>query len=140
MKPLILAAALSALALAGDPGIERGAQLYRGQPPLQARLAASEDDLAPAAARCMNCHGSGAHGVAEGGIVGSDIRGAILSRRVPRRGGPPAAYTRESFRTALRSGHDPASVVLSRAMPRYTLSDRDSDALWAFLVSLPSKP
>lgn len=140
MKTLVLAAALSASAFANDSLLKRGAQLYRGQPPLQARMAASEDDLAPAAARCVNCHGADARGITEGGIAGSDIRGAILSRRVARRGGPPVAYTRQSFRTALRSGHDPASVVLSRAMPRYTLSDRDADALWAFLLSLPSKP
>ena len=133
MKFALLAVALLTLK-AGETTL--GESIYRGGKSIKARMAGSEDNLAPAATRCANCHGANGRGVAEAGVSGADIRGATLKNREPRRGGPPAAYTLESFRAALRSGHDPAGVVLARAMPRYEISGSDSAALWGFLLTL----
>ena len=137
MKLALLAFTLLGLT-AGDPP-SRGEALFLGRASVSARLAGSEDELAPAATVCSNCHGPDGAGVAEAGAYGSDIRGSTLTRRKSRRGGPPSAYTLESFRLALRSGHDPAHVVLVRAMPRYTISDADTSALWAYLMTLGSR-
>ena len=133
MKFALVVAALFTLR-AGES--TSGESIYRGSKSIKGRMAGSEDYLAPAATRCANCHGANGRGVAEAGVSGADIRGATLRNSTPRRGGPPAAYTLESFRTALRSGHDPAGVVLARAMPRYEISASDSAALWGFLLTL----
>ena len=133
MRVLLLLTVLCTLT-AEEPS--KGELLYRGRAPLKARMAGSEDDLAPIAARCSNCHGPAGRGLAEAGVKAVDVRGATLTKLEPRRGGPPVAYTLESFRTALRAGHDPAGVILARAMPRYEISDSDSAALWQFLLAL----
>lgn len=138
MKFAVLFAFLLVLSFAADIK-KQGELLYKGKLPLVARLAASEDDLAPAAARCVNCHGPDGRGVTEAEVKSTGIGGVALTRPVSRRGGPPSAYTLSSFRTALRQGHDPAHVVLARAMPRYDISDADSEALWAYLLTLVTK-
>lgn len=62
--------------------------------------------LAPAATRFANRR-------VEAGISGAAIGGETLKNREPRR-----LYARIlPHRAALRSGHDPAGVVLARAMP-----------------------
>lgn len=134
MKHLLLSLAAFAAFAADKP--TRGEQLYRGQIPLAAKLEASEDELAPAATRCMNCHGPDGHGIAEAGAKGTNITGAALITRQPRRNGPATAYSLATFRIALRNGHDPANIILARAMPRYTISDVDTLALWQFLLKL----
>ncbi len=113
----------------------RGAMLYRGEVALTARLAGSDDDLAPAAIRCINCHGRDGRGVKEAGVNGEDIRVLVLTRRTGRRGGPPSSYTPAAFCSTLRGGADPAGVVLDRGMPRYAISNADCRALWRFLAS-----
>ena len=144
MKFLSMAVALIAFtpaltplgAASAEPRASRGELLYRGRIVLKARMANSVDDLAPVATRCSNCHGPDARGVAEAGVNGSSIRGASLTRSQSRRGGPASAYTAATFRDALRSGHDPAGVLLARAMPRYAIPDSDCAALWEYLLSL----
>jgi hypothetical protein len=58
-----------------------------------------------------------------------------LQQPLRRRGGPPSAYTVDSFCRLLRTGVDPAQVVTSQAMPVYRISDADCFALWAFLLT-----
>ena len=139
MKFVDITFALTTLTVAAQPPPERGELLFYGRVPLTAKLAGSEDNLSPAATRCSNCHGSDARGTAEGDVKGSDIRGPALTLRQSRRGGPPSSYNLETFRLALRAGHDPAHVVLARAMPRYTISAADSAAIWTYLLSLGSQ-
>ena len=139
MKLADISFALTILSVTAQPPPERGELLFHGGVRLTAKLAGSEDDLSPAATRCSNCHGSDARGIAEGDAKGSNIRGPALTSRQSRRGGPPSSYNLESFRLALRAGHDPAHVVLVRAMPRYTISAADSAAIWTYLLSLGSQ-
>jgi len=56
-----------------------------------------------------------------------------LASLQPRRGGPPSRFDDSSLCRLLRTGVDPAHVVIQRSMPRYELSDADCRALWAHL-------
>jgi hypothetical protein len=51
-----------------------------------------------------------------------------------RRGGPPSNYDREGFCALLRRGIDPAFVMISVEMPRYTIDDASCRALWRYLI------
>lgn len=105
---------------------EAGQALYEGSRPLTARLVGHEQDLPPQATRCINCH-SGSSAIAPA------LTPERLTRHLPRRGGPPSRYDETTFCRLLRSGVDPAWVLLPRAMPRYTLNDRDCRELWLAL-------
>lgn len=128
---------LTTTLLIADPRL--GEKIYLGAVPLSARIAGSSDELSPAAAKCVNCHGSDARGVTEGELRGSDIRTQVLQTAARRRGGPPSRYDRLTFCAALRSGHDPAGVVLARGMPRYRIPTIACTALWNYLEALQSK-
>ena len=55
---------------------------------------------------------------------------------MPRRNGPPSRFDEASFCRLLRTGVDPADIVVPRAMPRYAIDDTDCRALWAYLSRL----
>ena len=121
---------------------EAGQALYEGSRPLTARLVGHEQDLPPQATRCVNCH-SGSSAIAPA-LTPERLTRHLPRRggpffRVPtepgefRRGGPPSRYDEASFCRLLRSGVDPAWVLLPRAMPRYTLPDRECRELWLAL-------
>ncbi len=64
---------------------------------------------------------------------GPPLDADALARPQARRGGPPTRYDAASFCSVLRTGIDPASVVLAQQMPRYDLADQDCADLWAWL-------
>lgn len=57
-----------------------------------------------------------------------------------RRGGPPSLFSTTSFCRILRTGVDPVYVVISRQMPRYTLSDDQCLDLWRYLMETSDEP
>lgn len=128
-----------------DPGlVERaraadreasGAALWRGDWALTARLSGHEQVLPGQASRCINCHG-GADRAAPGG--GPRLDAGYLTRAVARRGGPASRYDEAAFCRLLRTGVDPASVLVPREMPRYDIDDADCAALWQFLTRAPT--
>lgn len=63
------------------------------------------------------------------------LRGDWLAQPRSRRGGPPSTYDAGALCTLLRAGTDPAHVVVPTVMPRYSPSDADCGALWAYLAS-----
>ncbi|MES1162053.1 MAG: hypothetical protein ABUL50_03210, partial [Rhizobacter sp.] len=81
------------------------------------------------------------HGFVRGSSPASSATfGPTLSSRFlldarSRRGGPASRFDAASLCRLLRTGVDPASIIIARAMPLYELSDRDCAALWAFLSS-----
>lgn len=107
---------------------------------------------------CASCHLRAGLGSIEGTVVTPPATGAKLyipSVRPPlladisERAGQFAhnktvtqrpAYDRKSLANALRNGIDSAGQVLSDAMPRYPLSDRDMSILISYLESLSSTP
>ncbi len=108
----------------------RGAALFSGVTPLPARLVGHDRDLPPLATRCGNCH-EGAAATA----YASPLTAAALTLPRVRRGGPPTAFGAKALCVLLREGTDPAHVMISTTMPRYTITDAQCDDLWTFLES-----
>lgn len=129
----------------------RGAALFAGERPLAGRIAGHERALPTAVTRCANCHeapASASSTVASGVVLAGATRPAAGDGRASfgptldarsltvarsRRGGPSSRYAEASFCSLLRTGIDPASVVLSHQMPRYDIGDGDCADLWAWL-------
>ncbi|MFM2347474.1 MAG: hypothetical protein RL654_2227 [Pseudomonadota bacterium] len=109
-----------------------GEALWRGERPLAGQIAGHAQAMPVAALRCINCHGGGL-----GAVPGSAPRldAATLTRPLARRGGPPSVYDERAFCQLLRTGIDPAAVLLPREMPRYRIDDHDCAALWRHLVA-----
>jgi hypothetical protein len=128
-----VALAAGATAVAGS-GWVRGWALYHGHLEAAGRIMGHGADLPPAAARCANCHDAApGAGLARRSIAPLDR--ASLTEARPRRGGPPSAYTSESFCAVVRGGIDPAMVMVNRTMPRFDMPDADCAALWTYVSS-----
>lgn len=126
---VVLAVALSAWLWP----VARGYVLFHGHARLEAKIQGGID-LPSSATACVNCH----DGAATGGprpIARLD-RAALSTSRTPR-GGAPVYYDEASFCRLLREGIDPASVMLNRLMPRFTISDADCAALFAYARMRP---
>ena len=106
---------------AGDAAL--GQRLFLGRVPLQASLRGETTALPAAASRCINCHSAAAAGTAPSLL-------ALASRR----GGPAFAYDAASMCATLRTGIDPQQVWLARAMPQFRLTQKQCNALWAYLA------
>jgi hypothetical protein len=111
-----------------------GAALWRGDWALTARLSGHEQVLPGQASRCINCHGA-ADRAAPGG--GPRLDAGYLTHSVARRGGPASRYDEAAFCRLLRTGIDPAAVMVPREMPRYDIDDADCAALWQFINRAP---
>jgi hypothetical protein len=130
-----------ATASASPPELERGRQLYFGEVPLVGRVTGHTTDLPPNALRCINCHAAGtappaAPGAAASASFGPALNAEVLTRQIPRRGGPPSRYDDASLCKLLTTGIDPAYIIIPRNMPRYTLSAADCRALWSYLTQV----
>jgi hypothetical protein len=124
-----------------DPLVQRGLQLYAGAAPLQGTITGHAAPLPPAATRCINCHAQGTAGP-RGAASAASSFGPLLTRerltqRIARRGGPPSAYDEAALCRLLRTGVDPAYVLIPRDMPRYEITDADCRGLWLYLTRLP---
>lgn len=138
----VLAGAVLLLAAWGTPAWQhaaaarRGAALFDGRTPLAGHLEGHAEALPAHAARCANCHadetatGPAAASPAFGPALGS----TMLKQPRERRGGPPSRYDRDTFCRLLRTGIDPAHVMLPRAMPRYEMGDDECNDLWLHLT------
>jgi hypothetical protein len=144
VKRLGLTAALalaSGLASAADeaPSAARGRQLFLGEAPLAARILGQDFALPAQASRCINCHrpggaAIGASAAASAPSAAPALSAATLTQALRRRGGPPSRYDAAALCTLLRSGVDPAYVMIQRTMPRYEISDADCRSLWLHLT------
>jgi mono/diheme cytochrome c family protein len=131
--------ALLALATtAGAGSAARGRQLFDGEFALPARIVGQDFALPAAASRCVNCHGANSGNAASSPAATQQIGPALtrgtLTDAVRRRGGPPSRYDAASLCTLLRSGVDPAHVIILRTMPRYDITDADCRSLWLHLT------
>jgi hypothetical protein len=118
---------------------EAGARAFDGRSPLVARIDGHERTLPPQAAACANCHLPSRGPASPDGTrpaatsLGPVLHRAALLEPAPRRGGPPSRFDQASFCRLLRTGEDPAGVLLPRAMPRYLLDDAACAQLWQHL-------
>jgi hypothetical protein len=123
-----------------------GGRAFDGLDPLTARIEGHGSALPADAAACANCHRPQPRPV---GASGSPIESASfgppldregLTGRTARRGGPPSRFDERSFCRLLRTGEDPAGVILPRAMPRYEIDDADCRRLWRHLTRPSAGP
>ncbi len=133
--PCVWIVTATAIVLAACDGSarERGRRLFSGELPLAGRVAGHGTSLPPQAAQCINCHA--AHRATEGRAqtFGPALSKETLTVTRSRRGGPASRFDENSLCRLLRTGVDPASIVIAGSMPRYELSDTDCRALWVYL-------
>jgi hypothetical protein len=130
----LAALCLSAAAAAQTPAESsawRGEQLFIGEEPLKGAIVGHDDALPAFASKCVNCHDLAA---SEKANYGSKLTRAALLEAAARRGGPPSRYEARSFCRLLRTGIDPAHILILRAMPRYEIDDAQCLALWNYLM------
>ncbi len=124
----------AAPAAAAHEAYLRGQALFSGTIDLHGRIYTHVADMPPMVVRCSNCHA-----VADGPDVPRSLAPRLthdlLLRPRARRGGPPSNYDREGFCTLLRRGVDPAFVLISVEMPRYTIDDENCRALWRYVTA-----
>ncbi len=132
--------ALASSSLAADEAsASRGRQLFHGDAALAARIHGQDFALPAQASRCINCHGLKPATAAPSprGAAPPDapaLTAALLTQMRSRRGGPPSRYDAGALCALLRSGVDPAYVLIVRTMPRYDISDADCRSLWLHLT------
>lgn len=122
-----------------EPSATAGRSMFLGESPLQAGIAGHTEPLPAGTVSCANCH----LGQAGPGITASfapPLNRAGMTQPIGRRGGPPSAFSLASFCRMLRTGVDPAYILITRRMPRYTLSDGQCLDLWAFLTETGDEP
>lgn len=122
------------LTVAASAGAQpSGRDLFTGAVPLAGRLYTQSEDLPAVAVRCANCHTAGG-GAPLPRSNAPSLGRSMLTERRSRRGGPRTAYNSSSFCALLRTGIDPAGIVINVEMPRYALGAPDCAALWAYLT------
>lgn len=149
-------AACGGAAFADDRRIAEGHALFTGSTPLTARVTGDTDVLPAVASRCVNCHERAVQGItridraanaplaayratvrpdSDASTYASALDSAWLTTSHVRHGGPATRYDQSSFCTLIRTGVDPAQVMIPPVMPRYDASDAQCESLWAFLRS-----
>jgi hypothetical protein len=123
---------------------QRGDALFHGQEPLTAKIRGHEDeDTLPAEAiRCANCHAAtpasaGAQPLSR--IAPPHLDRALLLEFHERRGGPPSRYDQAAFCKVLRTGVDPAHILIAREMPAYVIDDAQCASLWTYALAQDAK-
>ena len=139
LPALVLALIGAAACAADEASAARGRALFLGQAALSARIVGQDFILPAQASRCVNCHGAATRTAAASSIADAPgapaLTAAGLTTPARRRGGPPSRYDAAALCTLLRSGADPAHVLIFRTMPRYDVSDADCRALWLHLLT-----
>jgi hypothetical protein len=119
--------------------VRQGEALFRGKDSIKARIRGQDELLPPAASHCVNCHGENSQGGLSRVAAPKLNRSLLLDVR-QRRGGPPSRYDQPAFCRLLRTGADPAYVLIAREMPVYELGDAQCASLWAFLTEQENTP
>jgi hypothetical protein len=125
---------LSVVATAQTPAessARRGERLFIGEEALKGTIVGHDAALPAFASKCVNCHDLAA---SEKANLGSKLTRAALLEAAARRGGPPSRYEPASFCRLLRTGIDPAHILILRAMPRYEIDDAQCLAIWNYLI------
>jgi len=122
-----------------DSSALAGRGMFFGRGALQATILGHAEALPPRLAACSNCH------LDEAGLSSSTSFAPPLNRQWMtqlhgRRGGPPSLFSPTSFCRMLRTGVDPAYVLITRQMPHYTLSDDQCLGLWRYLMETSDEP
>ena len=139
--PSFAAVALAAVVCSGTAAARppvtaaRGRALFTGQEPLAGRVRDHRSDLPPAVVVCRGCHGGPVVPPGAPAPPAPPIDRALLLEARSRRGGPPSAYDSPAFCKLLRTGVDPAYVLVAREMPVFDVDDAQCESLWRFLTA-----
>jgi len=115
----------------------QGSALFEGREKLRGKIRGHDDWLPPEAVRCANCHQANRQQSLSRTAPPRLDRSLLLDSR-QRRGGPPSRYDQASFCRLLRTGADPAYILIAREMPVYEMDDRQCASLWTFLLEQDS--
>ena len=126
------------------PAEEAGRAIYRDGASsfgdaFSGRLGIAQQQVPGTALRCANCHGADGLGRPEGGVRPSSIIWSELTKSYGHThagGRHHPAYDQASLKRTLTEGVDPAGNRLDGAMPRFDISERDFQALVAYLKQL----
>jgi hypothetical protein len=129
---LALGSLVTAPSLAGST-VERGRELFVGREALSGKLRHHQSSLPPEVVACGNCHAAGRAPAPKASRAPRLDRALLLEARA-RRGGPPSSYGEPSFCKLLRTGIDPAHVLIAREMPVYRADDVQCESLWRFVT------
>lgn len=111
---------------------KQGESLFTGRRPLLGKIRGHQTRLPPHVVVCAHCH---VQNVPDAGAAAAPlIDRALLLEQRERRGGPPSAYDLSSFCKLLRTGVDPAYVLVNRVMPVYEVGDAACASLWEYLA------
>jgi hypothetical protein len=116
-----------------------GCRMFFGDTPLQGAIFEHGRPLPPEVVACANCH-LGDTRSTSGGSFAPLLSRSMLTEPRRRRGGPPSQFSAASFCRLLRTGVDPAYIVISRKMPRYVLDDEQCLDLWHYLLEQSDGP
>jgi hypothetical protein len=130
---LLTAMACASTATSRSP---RGVELFLGREPLKGTIRGHEASLPPEFVACGSCHGA-AHVQSPAGTYAPPLVSSWLREPRVRRGGPPSSYDLPSFCRLLRTGVDPASILIARIMPTYEIDDTQCSNLWTFVTNAP---
>jgi hypothetical protein len=125
------------IALAACPTVarkadNRGEAMFVGREPLKGAIRGHQGRLPPEVVRCSNCH-PGKNQIGADAAAPRIDRLWLLSAR-PRRLGPPSSYDARAFCALLRTGVDPAYILVAREMPVYDVDDTQCRELWRFFT------
>lgn len=114
-----------------------GQALFQGAVPLTGRIREHPGALPAVVVKCDNCHGPQIRASTDVTAPPRLSRDFLTEARA-RRGGPPSAYDVKSFCKLLRTGIDPASILIARQMPTYDITDGQCRELWRFVTRVSS--
>lgn len=123
--------------------LSEGEALFRGEQAMNASLAGQSMGLPAVATRCSNCHearqpvplSDQAASAVSARTYASPLSAMWLQQARLRRGGPETVYDARSLCQLLRTGVDPAMIMVSTVMPRYQATEAQCAALWTYLTS-----
>jgi len=122
-----------------DSSVATGRRMFLGESPLQGAIASHAELLPARTVACANCH-LGTAGLGSGASFAPVLSRSGMTQLSSRRGGPPSVFAVASFCRMLRTGVDPAFILITRQMPRYTISDDQCRDLWSYLMEANDEP
>ena len=122
-----------------DSSASTGRGMFFGEGALRGTILGHTEALPLRVTTCANCHLDNAGRESSTSFAPALSRHAMTELR-SRRGGPPSLFSPTSFCRMLRTGVDPVYVLITRQMPRYTLSDDQCLGLWRYLMETSDGP
>jgi hypothetical protein len=113
--------------------------MFFGEMPLHGAIVEHGRPLPPEVVVCANCHLEKTRSISAGSGAPL-LNRSMLTEPLRRRGGPQSQFSATSFCRLLRTGIDPAYIVISRKMPRYVLDDEQCLNLWEYLLEQADAP